>query len=226
MYMWNTMSFQDPLTPIMEQLIMFNDHAMMIIMMITMMVMYMITSIMMNKLIDKNMLEGQMIELIWTIAPAMMLISIALPSLRILYLIEEINNPMISIKAIGHQWYWSYEYSDYKKIEFDSYMKPTKKINMNEMRLLETDNNMILPFNSMIRLLVTSTDVIHSWTIPSVGIKIDATPGRINQSSMMMLRPGVYYGQCSEICGANHSFMPITLESVSLKSFINWMIKF
>nr|YP_010736886.1 cytochrome c oxidase subunit II [Pedionis sagittata]WEP24760.1 cytochrome c oxidase subunit II [Pedionis sagittata] len=226
MYMWNTIMFQDPLTPIMEQLIMFNDHAMMIIMMITMMVMYMISSILINKFIDKNMLEGQVIELIWTITPAIMLIMIALPSLRILYLIEEINNPVISIKAIGHQWYWSYEYSDYKKIEFDSYMKPNNEININEMRLLETDNHMILPFKLMTRLLVTSTDVIHSWTIPSMGIKIDATPGRINQGSMMILRPGIFYGQCSEICGANHSFMPITLESVTMKTFMNWMLKF
>nr|QGZ10078.1 cytochrome c oxidase subunit II [Oncopsis nigrofasciata] len=223
---WSLISFQDPLTPIMEQLILFNDHAMMIILMITATVMYMILSIMMNKMIDKNMLEGQMIELIWTITPAIMLILIALPSLRILYLIEEINNPMISIKAIGHQWYWSYEYSDFKKIEFDSYMKTSTELNINEMRLLETDNHVVIPYKSIIRMLISSTDVIHSWTIPSVGLKIDATPGRINQSSMMVMRPGIYYGQCSEICGANHSFMPITLESVSMETFMNWMLKF
>nr|YP_010736899.1 cytochrome c oxidase subunit II [Pediopsoides anchorides]WEP24773.1 cytochrome c oxidase subunit II [Pediopsoides anchorides] len=223
---WNKYSFQDPVTPIMEQLIMFNDHAMMIIIMITMMVMYMILSIMTSKFLNKNMLESQMIELVWTITPAFMLILIALPSLKILYLIEEINNPLISIKAIGHQWYWSYEYSDFKKIEFDSYMKPIQELKENEMRLLETDNHMITPFNMMIRLMISSTDVIHSWTIPSMGLKIDATPGRINQGNMMINRPGVYYGQCSEICGSNHSFMPITLESISMKKFMSWMIKF
>nr|YP_010736834.1 cytochrome c oxidase subunit II [Macropsis hainanensis]WEP24708.1 cytochrome c oxidase subunit II [Macropsis hainanensis] len=223
---WYMYSFQDPSTPIMEQLIMFNDHAMMIILMITMTVMYMMFSIMTNKLLDKNMLEGQMIELMWTITPAIMLIMIALPSLRILYLIEEINNPILSIKAIGHQWYWSYEYSDLKKIEFDSYMKPTKEMENNEFRLLETDNNIIAPYNFMIRMLVSSTDVIHSWTIPSMGIKIDATPGRINQGNLMLLRPGLFYGQCSEICGANHSFMPISMESISMKKFLNWMMNF
>nr|YP_010736847.1 cytochrome c oxidase subunit II [Macropsis perpetua]WEP24721.1 cytochrome c oxidase subunit II [Macropsis perpetua] len=223
---WNTYSFQDPMTPIMEQLIMFNDHAMMIIIMITVTVMYMMVSIIMNKLIDKNMLEGQLIELIWTITPAILLILIALPSLRILYLIEEINNPVISIKAIGHQWYWSYEYSDLKKIEFDSYMKPMEELSNMEFRLIETDNHIITPFNLMIRILVSSTDVIHSWTIPSMGIKIDATPGRINQGNLLILRPGVFYGQCSEICGANHSFMPITLESISMNKFLNWMMSF
>nr|YP_010736860.1 cytochrome c oxidase subunit II [Macropsis ocellata]WEP24734.1 cytochrome c oxidase subunit II [Macropsis ocellata] len=223
---WNTYSFQDPMTPIMEQLIMFNDHAMMIIIMITVTVMYMMVSIIMNKLIDKNMLEGQLIELIWTITPAILLILIALPSLRILYLIEEINNPVISIKAIGHQWYWSYEYSDLKKIEFDSYMKPMEELSNMEFRLIETDNHIITPFNLMIRILVSSTDVIHSWTIPSMGIKIDATPGRINQGNLLILRPGVFYGQCSEICGANHSFMPITLESISMNKFLNWMMNF
>nr|YP_010736821.1 cytochrome c oxidase subunit II [Macropsis huangbana]WEP24695.1 cytochrome c oxidase subunit II [Macropsis huangbana] len=223
---WNMYKFQDPMTPIMEQLIMFNDHAMMIILMITVTVMYMMLSIMMNKLLDKNMLEGQMIELMWTITPAIMLILIALPSLRILYLIEEINNPILSIKAIGHQWYWSYEYSDLKKIEFDSYMKPIQDLENNEFRLLETDNHIIAPYNLMIRMLVSSTDVIHSWTIPSMGIKVDATPGRINQGSLMLLRPGLFYGQCSEICGANHSFMPISMESVSMEKFLNWMLKF
>nr|YP_011036786.1 cytochrome c oxidase subunit II [Macropsidius duuschulus]WRK21468.1 cytochrome c oxidase subunit II [Macropsidius duuschulus] len=223
---WNMYSFQDPMTPIMEQLIMFNDHAMMIIIIITITVMYMMISIMMNKFMNKNMLEGQLIELMWTITPAIMLIMIALPSLRILYLIEEINNPVISIKAIGHQWYWSYEYSDLKKIEFDSYMKPTEELKDMEFRLIETDNHVITPFNLMIRMLVSSTDVIHSWTIPSMGIKIDATPGRMNQGNLMILQPGIFYGQCSEICGANHSFMPITLESISMNKFMNWVMNF
>lgn len=195
-------------------------------MIITATVIYIILSIIINKIIDKNILEGQIIELIWTITPAIILILIALPSLRILYLIEEINNPMISIKAIGHQWYWSYEYSDFKKIEFDSYIKTPTELSINEIRLLETDNHIIIPYKSIIRILISSTDVIHSWTIPSVGLKIDATPGRINQSSIIIIRPGIYYGQCSEICGANHRFIPITLESVSIETFISWILKF
>nr|YP_010478226.1 cytochrome c oxidase subunit II [Nesophrosyne sp. 302 GMB-2012]UVI59670.1 cytochrome c oxidase subunit II [Nesophrosyne sp. 302 GMB-2012] len=227
MSLWNMISFQDPATPIMEQLIIFHDHAMMILTMITIAVLFMISSLLTNKkLINRNILESQMIEFIWTIFPALMLITIALPSLKILYLLEEINKPLISMKAIGHQWYWTYEFSDFKNIEFDSYMKNTKSLTNNEYRLLEVDNRIVLPFNTKTRILVTSLDVIHSWTVPALGIKIDGTPGRINQGSIMMTRPGVFYGQCSEICGANHSFMPIMIESVNMKSFMAWIKNF
>nr|YP_010610852.1 cytochrome c oxidase subunit II [Sahlbergotettix salicicola]WAP91673.1 cytochrome c oxidase subunit II [Sahlbergotettix salicicola] len=220
---WLNISFQDAVSPIMEQLIMFHDHAMMIIIMITTTVFYMMVSMMVNKFTNRFLLEGQFIELIWTIIPAIMLIFIALPSLKILYLLEEVNNPLITIKAIGHQWYWSYEYSDFKKIEFDSYMKPMMDLNMNEFRLLDTDNRVIIPFNMQTRMLVTSTDVIHSWTIPSIGTKIDASPGRINQSNIMINRPGLFFGQCSEICGSYHSFMPIVVESINIESFMTWL---
>nr|YP_010610467.1 cytochrome c oxidase subunit II [Cyphonia clavata]WAP90800.1 cytochrome c oxidase subunit II [Cyphonia clavata] len=220
---WMNLSFQDACSPNMEQLIMFNDHAMMIIIMITSMVGYMMSSMMFNKFINRNLLEGQMMELIWTMTPAIMLIFIALPSLRILYLIEENMKPMMTIKAIGHQWYWSYEYSDFKNLEFESYMKPSNTMKMNEFRLMDVDSRTPMPFLTNIRMLTSSSDVIHSWTIPSLGIKIDACPGRINQANMMTQRPGIYYGQCSEICGANHSFMPIVIESLSLTEFIKWL---
>nr|UFI48420.1 cytochrome c oxidase subunit II [Gunungidia aurantiifasciata] len=222
---WLMLSFQDAVSPIMEQLIMFHDHTMMIIIMITSIVAYMMMSLMVNKYINRILLEGQFIELIWTILPALMLIFIALPSLKILYLMEEMNKPIITIKAIGHQWFWSYEYSDFKKIEFDSYMKPTNELENNEFRLLDVDSRMMIPFNISSRMLVSSTDVIHSWTIPSIGMKIDASPGRINQGSLMINRPGLFFGQCSEICGANHSFMPIVLESTNLNSFVKWLNK-
>nr|AMK97238.1 cytochrome c oxidase subunit II [Bothrogonia ferruginea] len=224
--MWKTISMQDPASPIMEQLIMFHDHTMMIILMITITVGYMMTSLFFNKVTNRFLFEGQMIELMWTMLPAMVLIFIALPSLRILYLMEEMSNPLITIKAIGHQWFWSYEYSDFKKIEFDSYMKPTMELTKNEFRLLDTDNRIVIPFNTNTRILVTSTDVIHSWTIPSLGIKIDASPGRINQGNLMVNRSGLFFGQCSEICGANHSFMPIVMESINMKTFYEWIKKF
>nr|YP_010952907.1 cytochrome c oxidase subunit II [Empoascanara defecta]WMQ52350.1 cytochrome c oxidase subunit 2 [Empoascanara defecta] len=220
---WSNLNTQDANSPVMEQLIMFHDHTMMIIVMITITVMYMMMSLVLSKLINRMLLEGQLIELIWTIMPAILLIFIALPSLKILYMIEETNKPSISIKAIGHQWFWSYEYSDFKKIEFDSYMKATSDLENNEFRLIETDNRIVLPYNTQTRILATSTDVIHSWTIPCLGLKIDASPGRINQGNIMMKRPGLFYGQCSEICGANHSFMPIVLESVNLNTFLNWL---
>nr|WRY72411.1 cytochrome c oxidase subunit II [Eurhadina rubra] len=223
---WSNLSFQNANSPIMEQLIMFHDHTMMIIMMITITVGYMMSLIIIKMFNNRFMMENQMIELIWTIMPAIMLIFIAMPSLKILYMLEETTKPMISIKTIGHQWYWSYEYSDFKKIEFDSYMKPSNEISENQFRLLETDNKLIIPYNVQTRMLMSSTDVLHSWTIPVLGIKVDASPGRINQGNLNMNRPGIFYGQCSEICGVNHSFMPILLESINMNTFINWIKKY
>nr|QZZ18287.1 cytochrome c oxidase subunit II [Empoasca serrata] len=226
MFNWSGLSFQDGSSPTMEQLIMFHDHTMMIVLIITIGVGYMMISLMSIKFINRNLLEGQVIELIWTILPAVMLIFIALPSLQILYLMEENNNSMISIKAIGHQWYWSYEYSDFSKIEFDSYMKPSIDLIDGDFRLLEVDNCLVLPFNVQTRILTTSFDVIHSWTIPSLGVKVDANPGRINQGNIFINRPGLFYGQCSEICGSNHSFMPVCIESVNLNIFLNWLVNY
>nr|AND96382.1 cytochrome c oxidase subunit 2 [Onthophagus schwaneri] len=220
---WKSTLLQDAASPLMEQLIFFHNHALLILLMITVTVSYLMMTLFFNKYNYRFLLEGQTIEIIWTIIPAITLIFIALPSLQLLYLLDEINNPMISVKSIGHQWYWSYEYSDFKKIEFDSYMIPTNEMKIDGFRLLDVDNRTILPFNTQIRMLVTAADVIHSWTIPALSVKIDATPGRLNQISFTMNRSGLFFGQCSEICGANHSFMPIVIESISMKYFIKWM---
>nr|YP_009995274.1 cytochrome c oxidase subunit II [Ochthebius quadricollis]QNP09664.1 cytochrome c oxidase subunit 2 [Ochthebius quadricollis] len=222
---WYSISTQDSASPLMEQLIYFHDHTLMILLMITILVGYLMMSLFFNKLNYRFLLEGQMIELIWTILPAITLIFIALPSLNLLYLLDEINKPMVSIKSIGHQWYWSYEYTDFKSIEFDSYMIPINEMKLNNFRLLDVDNRIILPYNSQIRMMVTAADVLHSWTIPSLSVKIDATPGRLNQINFFMNRAGLFFGQCSEICGANHSFMPIVLESISSNFFIKWIYK-
>nr|APX39302.1 cytochrome c oxidase subunit 2 [Chaetocnema hortensis] len=216
---------QDSATPLMEQLSYFHDHTLMILLIITVLVGQLMLTLFFNKFIHRYLLEGQTIEVIWTILPTITLIFIAIPSLRLIYILDEINNPTITIKTIGHQWYWSYEYSDFKNIEFDSYMIPTNDLNKFNFRLLDVDNRLVIPFKSNIRMLVTAADVIHSWTIPSLGVKIDATPGRLNQISFFTNRSGIFYGQCSEICGANHSFMPIVLESISPKYFTNWILK-
>nr|QXG82661.1 cytochrome c oxidase subunit 2 [Curculionidae sp. BMNH 1042554] len=221
---WKTILMQDSTSPIMEQLMFFHDHAMMILIIITILISQMLISMLYNSFTHRYLLEGQLIEMIWTIMPAIILILIAMPSLRLLYIMDEINNPMISIKTIGHQWYWSYEYSDYKNLEFDSYMIPTNELKSFNFRLLDVDNRMIIPFMTQIRLIVTSADVIHSWTIPSIGVKIDGTPGRLNQSTFNVSRTGLLYGQCSEICGANHSFMPIIMESISPSFFLKWIL--
>nr|YP_009441970.1 cytochrome c oxidase subunit II [Orthotomicus laricis]AOY40191.1 cytochrome c oxidase subunit 2 [Orthotomicus laricis] len=217
------MLLQDSASPVMEQLTFFHDHTLLILIIITILVGQMLISMLFNKFTHRFLLEGQLIELIWTVLPALILIIIALPSLRILYILDEIYNPMITVKAIGHQWYWSYEYSDYKKVEFDSYMIPFNESKIFNFRLLDVDNRLVIPFNAQIRVLTTSADVIHSWTVPSLGVKIDSTPGRLNQASFFINRTGLFFGQCSEICGANHSFMPITIEAINPEMFISWI---
>nr|ATL76455.1 cytochrome c oxidase subunit 2 [Stylotermes sp. TW5238]ATL76507.1 cytochrome c oxidase subunit 2 [Stylotermes sp. Chi-156] len=222
---WLKLNLQDGASPMMEQLTFFHDHVLMIMLMIITTVLYVMITLITNKYVSRFILEGQLIETAWTIAPAIILVFIAMPSLRLLYLMDEIHNPSITLKTVGHQWYWSYEYSDFTKLEFDSYMTPQEEYQTGEFRLLETDNRITLPTESPIRLIVTAADVLHSWTIPSLGVKTDATPGRLNQTSFYISRPGIMYGQCSEICGANHSFMPIVIESVPAENFINWVSK-
>nr|YP_008993054.1 cytochrome c oxidase subunit II [Cynoglossus quadrilineatus]AFB71237.1 cytochrome oxidase subunit 2 [Cynoglossus quadrilineatus] len=216
------LGFQDAASPLMEELLKFHDHALMVVILISVLVLYIIITMVTTTLTDKLILDSQLIEIIWTIMPAMVLAAIALPSLRILYLMDEVNDPHLTVKAIGHQWYWNYEYSDYKELSFDSYMIPTQDLTPGQSRLLEVDHRMVIPSNSPVRVLVTAEDVLHSWAVPSLGVKMDAVPGRLNQTTIFASRTGVFYGQCSEICGANHSFMPIVVESIPLNYFKDW----
>nr|YP_010835952.1 cytochrome c oxidase subunit II [Rhopalopsole subnigra]WGC89471.1 cytochrome c oxidase subunit II [Rhopalopsole subnigra] len=220
---WANLSLQDSASPLMEQLTFFHDHAMLILIMITTLVSYLLSTLFFNLNINRFLLEGQTIEIIWTILPAVTLVFIALPSLRLLYLLDEISSPALTLKTVGHQWYWSYEYSDFLQVEFDSYMTPYNELSETGFRLLDVDNRAVLPMNTQVRMLVTAADVLHSWAVPALGVKVDATPGRLNQTSFLMTRPGLFFGQCSEICGANHSFMPIVIESVPTNIFINWV---
>lgn len=216
------LGFQDAASPVMEELLHFHDHTLIIVFLISSLVLYVIVTTVSTKLTNKYILDSQEIEIVWTIVPAIILILIALPSLRILYLMDEINDPHITIKALGHQWYWSYEYTDYQNLEFDSYIVQTEDLTPGQFRLLETDHHIVVPIQSPIRVLVTAEDVLHAWTVPALGVKIDAVPGRLNQTAFIISRPGIFYGQCSEICGANHSFMPIVVEAVPLEHFENW----
>ena len=183
-----------------------------------------------SPIIHKYLNHGTLIELIWTITPALILIAIAFPSFRLLYLLDEVISPTITIKVVGHQWYWSYEYSYYvtesgESIEFDSYMMPESDLELGQFRLLDVDNKVIIPVDCHIRLIVTGADVIHSFAIPSLGLKIDAVPGRLNQSSIIAERTGTFYGQCSEICGIYHGFMPRVVEVVSVQDYLTWITK-
>nr|AIY59830.1 cytochrome oxidase subunit II [Simulium weji] len=220
---WSDLGLQDSASPLMEGLNFFHDHTLLILIMITILVGYLMFMLFFNKFTNRFLLHGQTIEIIWTILPAIVLMFIALPSLRILYLLDEINSPAITLKTIGHQWYWSYEYSDFMNLEFDSYMVPTNELESNGFRLLDVDNRIVLPMNTQIRILVTAADVLHSWTVPALGVKVDGTPGRLNQTNFLMNRTGLFFGQCSKICGANHKFMPIVLKSSPTNFFIKWI---
>nr|YP_010175356.1 cytochrome c oxidase subunit II [Cincticostella fusca]QSL98506.1 cytochrome c oxidase subunit II [Cincticostella fusca] len=222
---WANLGFQDSNSPLMEQLTFFHDHTLLILVMITTLVGYLMTTMLFNPSVNRILLQGQTIEIIWTILPAVILIFIAMPSLRLLYMLDEVSNPAVTLKTIGHQWYWSYEYSDFTQLEFDSYMIPTNELPENGFRLLEVDARVVLPMKTQIRILISAADVLHSWALPSLGVKVDAMPGRLNQTSFLMNRPGLFYGQCSEICGANHSFMPIVIESVPTNIFLGWASK-
>jgi len=224
MSLWGQWGFQDAASPLIEELIFFHDHAIIILVIIISLVGYAALSLVLNKYTCRSLVEGQEIETIWTIIPAIILVFLALPSLRLLYLLDEVGDCSLTVKSIGHQWYWSYEYSDFLNIEFDSYIIPTNELESGDFRLLEVDHRVVLPTQTDIRVLVTSADVIHSWTVPSLGIKADAVPGRLNQLRFYIKYPGVFYGQCSEICGANHSFIPIVVEAVPLKNFIQWVV--
>nr|QBE89476.1 cytochrome c oxidase subunit II [Tarentola mauritanica] len=215
-------NFQDAASPIMEELLRLHDHAMMVIFIISIVVLYTITLMITTSLTHTSMVDAQTVETVWTPLPAFILILIALPSLRLLYMMDEVSDAQLTVKALGHQWYWSYEYTDYQDLTFDSYMVQTQDLAPGHPRLLTVDHNMVVPMNSPTRMLISAEDVLHSWAVPALGVKTDAVPGRLNQTTFTTSTPGLFYGQCSEICGSNHSFMPIAMESTTLGAFENW----
>ncbi len=220
--------FQDPATPTSEGIIELHDNIMFYLILILGLVTWMLFSIIKiyskNPIAYKYIKHGQTIEIIWTILPAVVLLCIAFPSFILLYLCDEVIDPAMTIKAIGLQWYWKYEYSDFindlgETIEYESYVVPEDLLEEGQLRLLDTDTSIICPVDTHIRFIVSAADVIHDFCVPSLGIKIDACPGRLNQVSALIQREGVYYGQCSELCGVQHSAMPIKVEAVSLPVF-------
>jgi|SRR5579871_410890 len=228
------LSFQDGASPSFEGITELHDQIIFYLVIILLGVGWILFSIIINfnsnnnKIVYKYHNHGTLIELIWTITPALILIAIAFPSFKLLYLMDEVIDPAITIKALGHQWYWSYEYSDFindkgESIEFDSYIIPTEELEEGQLRLLEVDNRIVVPIGTHIRFIVTGADVIHSFAVPSLGLKIDAVPGRLNQTSVLIEREGVFYGQCSEICGVHHGFIPIVIEAVSLEKYLSWL---
>ena len=226
--------FQESASPVMEEIINFHNEVMIYLTFIIIGVMWIlfesIREFVKTKrtISHKYLIHGTWLEIIWTITPAVILLFIAYPSFKLIYLIDEVIEAAITIKVVGHQWYWSYEYSDYAdqdgvSIEFDSYMIPESDLETGDLRLLEVDNQLVVPTHTHIRVILTAADVIHSWAIPSLGVKLDCIPGRLNQSGFLVNREGVFYGQCSEICGANHAFMPIVINAVTLDEYCNYI---
>jgi ubiquinol-cytochrome c reductase cytochrome b subunit len=228
--------FQDSGTPQMEGIVELHDNIMFYLLIILFGVGWILLSIVKtfinteSPIAHKYLNHGTLIELIWTITPALILILIAFPSFKLLYLMDEVSDPAMSVLAEGHQWYWSYQYPDFLNsdeefIEFDSYLVPESDLEQGALRMLEVDNRVILPQLTHVRFIVTGADVIHSYACPALGIKCDAYPGRLSQVSVLVNREGIFYGQCSEICGILHSSMPIVIESVSIEKFLNWLEK-
>ena len=233
------LNFQDPATTIMEGIYLFNLHLLFVIINIIVVVGWVLFSILLNftELNQKNVsnfVHSNVIEIVWTLTPAVVLLSLASPSFSLLYSLDEISNPSLTLKILGHQWYWSYEISDFNSclddsqtFKYSSYMLTDEFLKENNsigfFRNLETNKRILLPTNTHLRLLVTAVDVLHSWTIPSFGVKVDACPGRLNQANLFIKRLGMFFGQCSEICGVNHGFMPIVLlalPSVQYNSYV------
>ncbi|MBX6322512.1 MAG: cytochrome c oxidase subunit II, partial [Rhodospirillaceae bacterium] len=169
--------------------------------------------------------HNTLVEVAWTVVPVMILLGIAIPSFRLLYFADRAHNPQMTIKAIGHQWNWSYEYPDNGDFTFEALIVDDADLKPGQPRLLETDNAVVVPVDTDVRLLTTSTDVIHSWAMPAFGVKMDAVPGRVNETWFRVEREGTYYGQCSELCGTGHGFMPIKIEAVSKEKFADWVKK-
>ena len=231
------MNFQDPATPVMEKIIDLHHDIQFFLILIVIAVLWMLIRIvwLFNETNTETVRfafdHHTQLELIWTIIPTIILILIAVPSFALLYAVDELHNPKITLKALGNQWYWSYEFSDYvlhgpeDSIKIDSYMVLEDDLQKGQLRLLEVDERILLPEHISVRILVTSRDVIHSWAVPSLGMKMDACPGRLNQVGLFIRRKGVYFGQCSELCGINHAFMPIVVEAVSIRDYKEWLLK-
>lgn len=224
------LGFQDPASPIAEGIIRFHHNRMFVMVFVSVFVGQMMARCVYHFIHYKNpvpsqVVHGTVIEIVQTRIPAAILVMIAIPSFALLYSVDELVDPALTVKVIGHQQYQSYEYSDYEKedgssIAFDSYMLPDDERVEGQLRLLEVDNRIALPIHTHVRLIITAADVRHCQTIPSFGVKRDACPGRLNQASVYITRPGVFYGQCSEICGVNHGFMPIAVEAMTLKDYV------
>ena len=221
------LGLQDPVTPVMERITDFHNLLLVIIVLITIFV-FALLAYTVVKFSAKNnpnpskTTHNTTIEVIWTVVPVIILVIIAVPSFKLLYFSDVQPRADMTIKAIGSQWFWTYEYPDHGKFSFDANMIADEDLKPGQKRLLETDTSVVVPVNATVRVQVTAADVLHAWAIPAFGVKIDAIPGRLNETWFKSTKEGTFYGQCSELCGIRHGFMPIKVEVVSKAKFDAW----
>ena len=223
------LGFQPPATPVKDRLSAFHDELLIIITLITVFVLGLLVYVIWRFNHQRNPVPSRtshntVIEMLWTVVPVLILIIIAIPSFKLMYYMDRVPNPEMTIKVTGHQWYWSYEYPDQGGLTFDSNIIPDDQLKPGQRRLLDVDNPLVVPADTIIRVLITGTDVIHSWFVPSFGVQEYAIVGRINESWMKIEHAGTYYGQCNQICGVNHAFMPIKVEAISKDAFQHWLV--
>jgi cytochrome c oxidase subunit 2 len=221
------LGFQPPATPVMERIESFHHLLLWLITLISIFVLALLAYVCMRFRASRSTTPSRrthhtLLEIAWTAVPVLILVVIAIPSFKLLYYADVIPEAELTIKAIGHQWYWSYEYPDNGDFTFDAYLAADADLEPGQLRLLTTDNRIVLPVDTNVHVLVTATDVLHAWAVPAFGVKIDAVPGRINEIWFRIEEPGIYYGQCSELCGDYHGFMPIMVEAVSKDEFEAW----
>jgi len=221
------LGFQPPASPMMERIESFHDLLLWIIILISLFVLALLVYVCVRFKASGNATPSRrthntVLEIAWTAIPVLILVVIAIPSFKLLYYEETIPEEALTVKAIGHQWYWSYEYPDDGNFTFDAYLVADADLQPGQLRLLTTDNPLVLPVETDIRLQITATDVLHSWAMPAFGVKMDAVPGRLNETWFRIDRPGTYYGQCSELCGDYHGFMPIMIHAVGKDEYEAW----
>lgn len=220
-------NFQDPATPVMEEIVKLHNFILYIIFGIAAFVLGLILYVCIRFNAKRNPVPSStthntLIEIIWTVVPVLILVAIAIPSFKLLYYMDKVDNPELTLKVTGYQWYWGYEYVDHE-LSFDSVMIPDGEIKENQVRLLSTDNVVVLPVDTNIQVLLTAADVMHSWSIPAFGTKTDCITGRINETWIRINKEGTYYGQCAELCGTGHAYMPVEIKAVSKEEFKKWL---
>ncbi len=221
------LGFQEAASPSMQRITEFHDMMMWLVAGISIFVLLLLAYVILRFNEKANPEPSKtthhvLLEVIWTLVPVLILAAIVVPSLKLLYFTDRVEKADMTLKVVGYQWYWGYEYPDQGDISFEAYMIPDEEIKEGQYRLLETDNRIILPVGKNVRLLITAADVIHSWAVPALGVKLDAVPGQTNETWVRIDKPGVYFGQCSELCGKDHAFMPIAIEAVSVEAFNKW----